>query len=74
MLLGAGRAHVDDTIDPGAGLLLAVRLGDRVEDGSLLCTMHAASEELLDAGEERFRRALHIGRERVSPPPLFHVL
>ena len=33
MLLGAGRAHVDDVIDPGAGLLLAVRVGDRVEAG-----------------------------------------
>ncbi len=31
--LGAGRAHVDDVIDPGAGLLLAVRVGDRVEPG-----------------------------------------
>jgi pyrimidine-nucleoside phosphorylase len=74
MLLGAGRAHVDDAIDPGAGLLLAVRVGDRVESGSLLCTMHAADEQLLDAGEERFRRALHVGAEPVTPPPLFHEL
>jgi pyrimidine-nucleoside phosphorylase len=74
MLLGAGRARVGDTIDPGAGLVLAVRVGSRVEPGTLLCTMHAATDELLDAGEERFRRAVHLGDSAVKPPPLFHEL
>jgi pyrimidine-nucleoside phosphorylase len=74
MQLGAGRAHVDDVIDPGAGLLLAVRVGDHVDVGDELCTMLAASEALLDAGEERFRRAVHVGPQRVEPPALFHEL
>jgi pyrimidine-nucleoside phosphorylase len=68
--LGAGRERVDDTIDPGAGLVLAARIGDRVESGGLLCTLHAASEPLLDLGEERFMRTIRIGEERVSPPPI----
>lgn len=74
MMLGAGRAHVDDVIDPGAGLLLAVRVGDRVEHGSVLCTMYAATEELLDVGEDRFVRAVHFSEEPVETPPLFHEL
>ena len=74
MVLGAGRAHVGDAIDPGAGLLLAVRLGERVEEGGLLGTVYAASEELLDVGEERFRRAVHVADGFVAPPPLFHEL
>jgi len=74
VLLGAGRAHVGDSIDPGAGLVLAVRIGRRVEAGDLLCTMYAASEELLDAGEERFRHALHLGGSAVTAPSLFHQL
>ena len=74
MQLGAGRADVDDTIDPGAGLVLAVRVGDALAAGDALCTMYAGSEELLDAGEERFHRALHISDERVEPPPLLHEL
>jgi pyrimidine-nucleoside phosphorylase len=74
MLLGAGRMRVEDAIDPGAGLVLAVRIGDKVEKGALLCTMHAATERLLDAGEERLRHAIHIGREQTSPPLLFHQL
>lgn len=74
MLLGAGRAAVDDVIDPGAGLLLGVRVGDVVEPGTVLCTMYAASEELLDIGEERFRRAIHFAETPVVAPPLFHEL
>lgn len=74
MALGAGRAHVDDDIDPGAGLVLAVRVGDRVSEGDLLCTMYAASDALLDEGESRFRHAVQFSAEHVSPRPLFHEL
>ena len=74
MVLGAGREHVDDVIDPAAGLVLAVRVGDAVEIGDVLCTMYAADETLLDAGEERFARSVHIAREPVTAPPLFHEL
>jgi len=74
MMLGAGRATKDDAIDLGAGLQLAVRVGDPVEAGSLLCTMYAADESLIDAGEERFRSSVHIGDSRIAPPPLLHEL
>lgn len=73
MLLGAGRATKDDRIDPGAGLTLAVRVGDAIEPGTLLCTMYAASGELIDNAEERFRDSVHVGSQAV-PPPLFHEL
>jgi len=74
MVLGAGREHVGDAIDPAAGLVLAVRVGDEVAAGDLLCTLHAASEGLLDAGEERFVRSVHITPDPVEAPPLFHEL
>lgn len=74
MLTGAGRATKDDVIDPGAGLQLNVRVGDRVEAGGLLGTLYAASEELLDAGEERFRASVRFSADPVTPPPLFHEL
>ncbi len=74
MVLGAGREHVGDAIDPGAGLVLAVRIGDRVAEGDLLCTMYAATESLLDAGEERFVRSVHFAADPVAAPPLFHEL
>jgi pyrimidine-nucleoside phosphorylase len=70
MALGAGRERVEDTIDPGAGLVLGARVGDRVEVGGVLCTLYAGSEALLDVGEERFVQALRMGDERVAPQPL----
>lgn len=74
MMLGAGRATVDDTIDPGAGLLLGVRVGDRVNAGDTLCTLYASDGGLLDAAEERFRSAIRFSSEPVLRPPLFHTL
>jgi len=49
-------------------------VGDRVEPGTLLCTMYAANDSLIDAAEERFGASVHIGSEKVTPPPLFHNL
>ena len=40
MMLGAGREAVDDTIDPGAGLVVHKKLGDDVASGEPLVTLH----------------------------------
>ena len=72
MVLGAGRATKDDPIDFGAGLLLAVRTGDAVSAGDLLCTMWSANEELLDSAAERFLASVSVSSEPTQPPPLFH--
>lgn len=74
MLLGAGRATKDDRIDPGAGLVLDVRVGDEVAAGGRLAVMYAANERLLDAGEERLRASIRLGEQRIEPPRLFHEL
>jgi len=66
MAMGAGRASLDDVIDPAAGLVLAAKVGDRVHEGSPLATLHAASEELLDAGEERFRNSVCMSEHPVG--------
>ena len=38
--LGAGRARVEDRVDPGVGLVVAKKLGDPVERGEPLCRVH----------------------------------
>jgi pyrimidine-nucleoside phosphorylase len=74
MLMGAGRARKEDAVDPAAGLVLHAKVGDRIEVGSPLATLHAATDALLDAGESRFLRAVRIVDASVPPPPLFHEL
>ncbi len=66
MAMGAGRAHLDDDVDPAAGLVLHAKVGDRVEAGASLATLHSSREELLDAGEERFRNALCMSEKAVG--------
>ncbi|TMA45843.1 MAG: thymidine phosphorylase [Deltaproteobacteria bacterium] len=68
--LGAGRARKEDAVDPAAGLLLRKRLGDPVRAGETLVELHAASEELLDAGAARFRQAVAIADAAPPDRPL----
>lgn len=74
MLTGAGRATKDDAIDPGAGLVLDVRVGSRVEGSTRLATLYAASESQLDRAEERLRASIRFSDTPVTAPPLFHEL
>ncbi len=66
--LGAGRSRVEDEVDAAAGLVLHRKVGDRVERGEPLCTLHlgraggAAAERVA----ERLRAAWRIG-DRAPP-------
>jgi pyrimidine-nucleoside phosphorylase/thymidine phosphorylase len=72
MALGAGRARVEDRIDPSVGLTVLKKVGDRVEAGEPLCTVHhgRAGAESPEQVAERVRRAYQIGPEKVPPEPL----
>jgi pyrimidine-nucleoside phosphorylase len=71
MAAGAGRARKDDAIDPAAGLVLAVKTGDRVEEGGPLGTVYSSDAALLDEAAARLRDAVLLGDEETEPPPLF---
>ena len=45
MKLGGGRETLEDTIDMSAGIILNKKIGDRVEKGELLCTLHTNKDE-----------------------------
>jgi pyrimidine-nucleoside phosphorylase len=74
MLMGAGRAKKEDAIDPAAGIVLHAKVGDRVEVGTPLATLHSSSKDLLVAGEFRFLQTVSIVPIPVMVPPLFHEL
>ena len=59
--LGAGRAALEDEIDPRVGLVMAVGPGDRVEPGQPLAEVHAADEASADAASSALRDAVEIG-------------
>ena len=40
MLLGAGRATIDDKIDWGVGIVLNKKVGDKISKGDILATIY----------------------------------
>jgi len=72
MALGAGRARQEDAIDPAAGLLLAVKTGDRVEAGDTLAVLHTNTPQSIAEARERLSAAVRLGDAPAAPPPLFH--
>ncbi len=63
VLLGAGRAEKDDSIDSAAGIMLENKIGARVQRGDPFATLYAEREELFDAAAEEFLGAIEIGDE-----------
>lgn len=72
MLLGAGRNKVTDPVDPAVGIELGRKVGDAVDRGDLLATLHFNEKTRLDAALARLNGAFEIGAEPVPPRPLVH--
>jgi thymidine phosphorylase len=70
MVLGAGRECAEDRIDPGAGLTMRKRIGDRVEAGEPLCSLRASTEARLQAGVQRLAGVFTIAGTPPAPRPL----
>lgn len=49
MLLGAGRATKEDTIDFAVGVVLKKKVGDKVAKGDVLAQIHANQEDIVEA-------------------------
>ena len=70
--LGAGRMKKTDVIDPAVGLIMRVRLGDRVEAGDPLATLYLNRRELADEAAKRLTQAITISQEKPELPPLIY--
>ncbi len=73
VVLGGGREKKDDTIDPAVGLEFHSRIGDAVERGEPLCTLHYNSETRLEEARRLVETAYQIEPEKPKTiPPLIH--
>ncbi|WP_322508619.1 pyrimidine-nucleoside phosphorylase [Anaerolinea sp.] len=72
VVLGAGRSKKEDPIDHGVGIIVHVKVGDRVEKGQPLFTVHARTEADARMAEARLLDALTWSDQPVSPLPLFY--
>jgi pyrimidine-nucleoside phosphorylase len=69
--LGAGRAQKGDPIDPAVGVIIHHKVGDFVETGQPLCTIHANSRAALDEARRVLLDAHAFSAARVERLALF---
>lgn len=70
--LGAGRARKEDQIHPGVGIIVHHKIGDRVERGQPLFTIHASGQAKLDQARARLLAAHTWSDQPVEALPLFY--
>ena len=70
--LGGGRERKGQQIDHTVGLVIHVAVGERVQVGQPLFTVHAGSEADSERAATRALRAMRFSGERADPLPLFY--
>ena len=69
MGLGGGRAKKEDRIDPAVGVVLHKKIGDSVQAGESLATIHAANKKSAKEAAEKLCRCYEFSAEPVERPP-----
>jgi pyrimidine-nucleoside phosphorylase len=70
MMLGGGRKKASDTVDPRVGIAVHKRIGDRVDVGDVLVTLHHADVGV-DEAMARALSAFSISDDKRDAPALF---
>ncbi len=70
VVLGGGREKKEDTIEPAVGLEFHKRLGEKVDRGETMVTMHYNSDARLAESRGLIESAYRIGAKPVSIAPL----
>ena len=65
VVLGGGREKKEDSIDPAVGLVLHKKVGERVEKGDVLCTLHYNAESRATRARQMILESYRIGE---APP------
>jgi pyrimidine-nucleoside phosphorylase len=71
MLLGAGRATKESQIDLAVGLVLRKKIGDYVQKGESLVTIHSNFEDIEQIKQKLYNN-IRISKEKVEAPTLIY--
>ena len=69
-MIGAGRDTKDDTIDPAVGVILEVKVGQKVESGAVLCRLYFTKEDRIQEASERVEDAFRLSNNEPEPREL----
>ena len=59
-MIGAGRNTKDDAIDPAVGVILEVKIGQKVDAGGVLCRLYYTSDERVEEAAQLVEDAFRI--------------
>lgn len=65
-MIGAGRNTKEDSIDPAVGVILEVKVGQKIEASSILCRIYHTQEENLDEAADLVEDAFKISQQPVE--------
>jgi pyrimidine-nucleoside phosphorylase len=74
ILLGAGRAKKGDAIDPAVGVLVHAKVGDKLNKGQPIFTIHANNPSLVEPVRNNLLQAVSWSQVPVQPLPMFYGL
>ena len=74
MHLGGGRATKEDVIDLSVGVVLKKKVGDRVEKGESLGTIHASDSQRGAEAYSMLRDCFEFSAEPVKTPPFIKAI
>ena len=63
-MIGAGRERKEDSIDPAVGVILEVKVGEKVDAGSVLCRLYYTKEDGVEEAAELVEDAFRISGQR----------
>ncbi len=69
-MIGAGRDTKEDTIDPAVGVILEVKVGQKIDAGGVLCRLYFTKEDRLQEAAERVEDAFRISATAPEPREL----
>ena len=65
-MIGAGRNTKEDCIDPAVGVILEVKVGQKIEAGAILCRLYHTTETNLEEAAELVEDAFRISQQAVE--------
>jgi thymidine phosphorylase len=63
-MIGAGRERKEDSIDPAVGIILEVKVGEKVDAGSVLCRIYYTREDRVEEAAEMVEDAFRISAQK----------
>lgn len=69
-MIGAGRDTKEDSIDPAVGVILEVKVGQKIDAGGVLCRLYFTKEDRLQEAAERVEDAFRISANAPEPREL----